>query len=65
MRVAALVQASSMLLITMEDLAVGSPALAVGIGWLIWLWLQIIMALGQNAVGQLTAGQVDDLESGP
>ena len=57
---AALVQASSMLLITMEDLAVGSQALAVGIGWLIWLWLQIIMALGQNAVGQLTAGHVDD-----
>ena len=51
-----------MLLITMEDLAVGSPALAVGIGWLIWLWLQIIMALGQNAISQVTAGEADELE---
>ena len=49
-RLAALVQASSMLLITLEDLAEGSPALAVGIGWLVWLWLQIVLTLGQNAV---------------
>ena len=48
-----------MLLITLEDLAVGSPALAVGIGWLIWLWLQILMALGQSAKG---SGDQPELE---
>lgn len=52
-RVAALVQASSMLLITMEDLAEGSPGLAVGIGWLVWLWLQIMLTFGQNIRGRV------------